>query len=473
MNNNAFDERLKSVLEDIEVPYEPTSWSALSEKLDARTLPDILPSNMGAWVDDAVAHRLEHLEVPFQTAHWDKMAARLDQDQRTRRRIWFTKCAEAAVLLLLLVNLSTWVSNPASETPDRRRIAGQQPQPVPKKAKGNKRAAQASVQPEAGSPLASILDVFSIAPKTSDPSEQVGQAIDLLNPMIGQPTGTVLQTLEMLANSEAAQQLAKEAAAQPIAQQAPTLPALDFWYLSQRPSSVPNTAAVNALNPRKSVKQQHLYATAQVGLNFDRVQSKGDIHTAQQSAGAIAVGYRKSKWGVEAGIQYQRKQFQPKRSVEIFAGNAAQGYYGSYLAEVDADVISVPVRATRRIAKVGKVTAHAIAGLSAHVAVQKGYRNKTLFFPGSNPAGPDPQSPNTVPQFQQVGKGLLESGGVWKSNQYATADAGLRLEAPVGQRTAVFVESAYRHALPGSEGLSNIHSSINTVSLSAGIVAGL
>ena len=471
MHNNALDERLKSVLEGLEVPYDPTSWSVLSNKLDARALPDIPPASMGAWVDDAMAHRLEHLEVPFQTAHWDKMAARLDQDQRTRRRIWFTKCAEAAVLLLLIVNLSTWVSNPATETTERRPMAAHRPKTAPKKA--NKRTAHASAQTQAGNAVASLLETFSIFSTPADPSGQTGQPVDLLNPTEGQPSGTILQTLGVLAQSEAAQQLAKEAATQPIAQQAQTLPALDFLYLNQHPFQLPNTSAANATTHKKAVKQQHLYAIAQVGLNFDRVQSNGDVHNAQQSAGAIAVGYRKGKWGVEAGIQYQRKQFQPKRSVEIFAGNAAQGYYGSYLAEVDADVISIPVRATRRIAKVGKVTAHAIAGLSAHIAVQKGYRNKTLFFPGSNPAGPDPQSTNAPPQLQRVGNGLLESGGEWKGNQYATADAGLRLEAPVGQRAAVFVESAYRHALPGSEGLSNIHTTINTVSLSAGIVAGL
>ena len=35
MENNTFDKYLKTALEDMDVPYEPATWSLLSNKLDA------------------------------------------------------------------------------------------------------------------------------------------------------------------------------------------------------------------------------------------------------------------------------------------------------------------------------------------------------------------------------------------------------------------------------------------------------
>ena len=58
MELQKFDSTLKSVLENLEVPYEPGTWAALESRLDALPAADA--------VDKAVRPALERIEMPYQ-----------------------------------------------------------------------------------------------------------------------------------------------------------------------------------------------------------------------------------------------------------------------------------------------------------------------------------------------------------------------------------------------------------------------
>lgn len=469
MNNNTFDERLKTVLTDLEVPYEPATWTALSGKLDKLSAAP-LDEGAGAWMDAPLSEKLGRIEVPFQSAHWALMEARLEAEKRRRRRVWMTKLAEAAVFLLLLVNLQTWMGGrPADGSEDRKHYAlgPQAGDPTETGAPQQRRmhTAQASLPTAGGRSVLAAFPGESAANTSTDL-----MATDVLNAggdRNGAATDIIAGVLQPLLHSEAAQALQQPSGQPAIAGNLDYLP---FGMLENMTLPYPKAAhAVSVPNVlKKTPASRGLYVTAATGIQFDQFGTG----SSRNVPGGIVVGYRKGKWGVEGGVFYQRKRFQPKKSVEIYAGNAAGGYYGSYLAEVDADVIGVPVHATRQLAKAGKMTIHAVAGLTANVATQKGYRNKTVFYPGSSPSNPDPTQQTNTPLFKNEGIGLLEKGGQLKGNAYASADAGLRLEAPISRRANIFVESTYRHALPVGEGLAPQSNSIHTVSINAGVMTG-
>lgn len=473
MDNNTFDEYLQTSLKDIEVPYEPATWALLSNKLDALVAADTADDTTGAWMDAPISASLNRLEVPFQSAHWDLMAARLEEAKRMRRRVWMSKIAEAAIFLLLLLNLQTWIGGRPADGSEERSQYALGPQTGTSTATNKQHRTKTPVAVatvnEAGTD--NLLSAFSTGPGL--PNIPAAAPVDVLSPEQNQTAATniIVGILQPLLGSEAAQQLQAPKAAQPIAADLQHLPAFALQGLILPEHNQPNALATVPFT-KKATHQNRFYLSSQVGVQFDRVASGGDLHQRQNTGGGLAVGYRKGKWGVEGGINYNRKRFQPKKAVEIYAGNAANGYYGSYLAEVDADVVSVPLHATRRLAKVGKISAHAVAGLTANVATQKGYRNKNVYYPGSSPAGPDPISQGKQPLFRQEGVGLLEKGGQLSGNAFVSADAGLRLEAPISRRATVFVESTYRHALPMGDGLAPQPTSIHTVALNAGVMAG-
>lgn len=102
--------------------------------------------------------------------------------------------------------------------------------------------------------------------------------------------------------------------------------------------------------------------------------------------GGVTVGYRKGKWGVETGLAYAHKDFTPQKDINIYAGNPIDGFLGAYVKGVDADVFAVPVKVTRRFARMGRTTGHAVAGITANVATEKRFAYKTVVYPPSSPS---------------------------------------------------------------------------------------
>jgi hypothetical protein len=153
-----------------------------------------------------------------------------------------------------------------------------------------------------------------------------------------------------------------------------------------------------------------------------------------------------------------------------YENNPFTGISYYYADEVDADLVTVPVKATRRIGKMGKTTAHAVAGLTANFAANKRYGYKTVHYPPPVPV-PTPGGPVSPNSVIPEGKGIFEKGGLVQ-NAYATADLGLRVERPLGSsRYTAFVEPMYRQSLGG--GLGPHAARISTFSLQAGVMASL
>jgi hypothetical protein len=220
----------------------------------------------------------------------------------------------------------------------------------------------------------------------------------------------------------------------------------------------------------KTPKQTRFYAATFANFDQNYIRSEDYASTANGYGGGMAVGYRIGKWGVEAGLSYNRKQYQPKKEIEIYDGNTVNGFYGSFAKNVDADMVSVPVKVTRRVARFGQMTAHATAGLTTNIALDKSYQYGSTFYPGQAPPSPNPVA-NQQPTLRKNGKGLLEKGSL-NGNVYASADVGLRLEHPVGRHFAAFVEPTYRHAL-GKNGVGPQPTKINTFSVQAGVLTTL
>lgn len=475
MKNDAFDARLKSALENLEVLYDPSTWDALEKRLP-------VPPLSADAVDEALRPVLSRLESTGHPNHWTLLAERMVQQTRLRRRIWFSKLAEAAVFLLLLGHLDGWLN----QTPQEQHVPLRSGQPI---------AHQPAAPTHPGIPLRGNT--------SSHPSATVGQSAEASASVMHtsiQPDG--LETLFVASHATAAnthvpggdtpaswspdwldKHLTPGAEAAPTAtapsDQPPvllSLPLLDpanVAALAAAPLSPPPIVVTEGLAwpIKKSVQKGPFYASALAAFDRNVAQAEGVAsQLSRTNGGGLAAGYRKGKWGMEVGVAYSTRRFRPRKQVEIVSGNINKGYYGVYTQEVSADVVTVPVKVTRRIGRAGRLTAHAVAGLSATVATEKAYSNKTVFYPGFQPqSGTDPQPKPTgvLPQA----KGVLE-GGAFKGNTYVSAVAGVRLEHPLSKRHTAFAEATYQPALT-PKGIGPEASQINTISLQAGVMATL
>jgi len=305
--------------------------------------------------------------------------------------------------------------------------------------------------------LAAFATALTTAVEAATASSGTGITATTLPAATTTSPNTLTGAVKTLLNNDAAM-------AAILQQTTETLPGTELYPLVsglQQPASLPMI--------KKTSKTGRFFAGFSTGIQFDRIHN-GTENTlsSQQMAFDADIVYRKGKWGVSSGVRYTRKRFQPKPQVEIYAGDPSKGYYGSYIDAVDASIVSLPVQASRRVARIGKSTVHALAGFTANVAVEKSYRNKTVYYPGQTP---DPNPVAAAPAFNRDANGWLEHGAL-SDNHYISADAGLRIEAPMTKRTMIFVESVYQHAL-GGNGFVNPPARINTVGVYAGVVAGL
>jgi hypothetical protein len=460
MNLDQFDERLKTVLENVEVPYDADTWQTLADRLDR------LPAD-GSWMDAPLARRLGDMEAPWQPAHWDRMSARLDQEERRRRVVFFYKLAEAAIFLLLLGQVLLMQpgfdpeggpvarqSVPESGTPARQRVPHGSKAPVlqgltalPIENAGENTNAYSEETP----------DGFSEMPQMTIPMG------NLVAPDLAGSADFTQISVENVLGSVSSQEAGSGNSDKVFLP--PSVPMLSSgnWGLSAKNPALPATQPLHFQKPRRKAD---FYAGMSTGLQIDRIEP-GKMMQRPISLDANVL-WRKGKWGIETGARYARRRFEPQPQVTIYAGTPSKGQYGAYIREASAEVVSVPAHVTRRVARAGRVTAHAVAGFTANVAATKDFQPQTVYYAGSSP---DPNGPASAPPYQYTANGLFEKGS-FQDNHYLTADAGLRMEAPLGHRAVLFVESLWQQTVSGGVFVQP-EARINGMGVYAGVLARL
>ena len=455
MKHTAFDAQIKSSLEQLEVPFEPATWDMLRQKMD-QTITEENPAPVSE-VDKAVFHKLQHIEMPYQPAHWDMLATRMADTLRLRRRIWIGKIAEAAIFLLLIVNIDGLLDlgNNERSRPATRPKSTRPQVDIPAKNLQHRQYAAVVGQQAGGSDL----------------SEDALYLQSLENTQTATIPFLVSEQPEFLVLDPA-----RRNALPAYPGDVPNQFVNAFAVFSAIPvQDAPMVRYAGMLStpvfPIKPARSNKMYAATFANFNHNIIKSTGDTRSANGYGGGVAVGYRKGKWAVEAGLAYTQTSYSPKKEIEIYAGNLQNGYVGTYASNVNADLFSIPVKATRKMAQMGRTTVHAVAGVTGNVSVQKSYQYKTVEY-GTGPSTQPVPGQNLQPQLSRKGTGLLEKNGALAGNFYATADAGVRIQRPVGKRLTAYVEPAYHQSI-GKSGIGPKSNRINTLSLNAGVMASL
>lgn len=460
MDLNKFDKLFKSSLENLEESYDASNWSALENRLNAG-FSEEHPAPVES-VDLAVKRALDRLEVPYQSSDWQMLSDRLNQIAITRR-IRITKIAEAVIFLLLLINIEGFLGGFKEVVKPSAPVTPKVSVPIAhngliRQSRHNNQVLKAGVSENQEGSVASTLAAMVSSAFGSDQGSVVQNITDIsaLDASIPPVAGSMLDGRNFY-NSPGITRFDLLA---PVPVRSQLLMA------DLNLPTLPSEASVH-ISKRKS----HWYSGSFASYNRNQIAS-ADYHTAQNSGGVgIQVGARKGLWGLETGLSYSNVRYAPKRNEKIYAGNPADGFLASFVKQADGDVFVIPVKVTRRIAKAGNTTIHAVAGVSANLVAEKSFQFRRVVYPPVNPSsggnGIDPTK-YAIPDKKQ--DGLLE-GGSLPANSYVTADLGMRLETPVGKRYIAFVEPSYHRALNG--GFGPDREKIHSFSIQAGVLASL
>lgn len=375
------------------------------------------------------------------------------------RRLRMTKLAELAIFLLLLLNLKGFFGMVESVTTPVP-VKKEAPLPIAKAKlhKAKKQAAALNANSENASTDPNLADqlvalVQQVAANFNLSSENSTNTTTANTPQPIAYTASVLDPANFYQQSGIIQF--------PIGQNLP-IHQLEPVSIAGIPSFTPGLQTI------KTPKNSPFY-TVTFGI-YDQNYVKDGDHSNNRSGfgGGLAVGYRKGKWGVETGVMYSQKNYKPALDKQEYSNDPTYGLSVYYTKEVDADVVSIPVKGTRQILKGRKTSAHAIAGVTAHFAVDKKYHYQTQHYPPIGSSDPITYNPNLAPLPEA--KGVFENGGT-QQNVYATADLGLRVERSMGKRYVAFVEPVYRQSLGGGFGPGA--AKLSTFSVQAGVMASL
>ncbi|MCB9344528.1 MAG: hypothetical protein R3A50_08875 [Saprospiraceae bacterium] len=452
MDLNNFDKHLKSSLENFEVPFDADSWNELESRMN-KMFPEEDPAPVEK-VDLVVKQKLDRLEVPYQTSHWNIMNNELNQVALVRR-IRLTKLTELAIFLLLLLNIEGMFGG-FKEVID--------PSPVNIPVKNQPMASTASGHSSNGVTGSTIAESGSLASKVLAmiASSMLGEVKSTqkfipVSPNTVSP-GSVLDPKNFYKGSGII----------PFQNFAPLPKSADPGRVfNNKPGFIPDGIDGSTPNNKSGI-----YAGTFAAYGLDFVSPAGKISKFESFGGGLLVGVKKGSWGLESGVSYTQRTFSPVKHEEVYAGNEIDGYLSAYVRTVNADVFSVPFKASKRIAKFHGTSLHAVAGATANFVTDKRFTYISKSTPPSSPS-PDPLSkpdPSQFPIPQSNNDGLLE-GGTLKNNVYASLDVGFRIEQSLGSRYVAFLEPLYKQQ--ASKGFGPNHERINGVTIQAGILATL
>jgi hypothetical protein len=476
MEDKQFDQIMKSKLEQGNTPLAPGAWHQFAEKLDARAFDPSAPTTP---IDElAKRHLTTPREVPYVAAHWEQLAGHMDRVRTLVVRLRTAKIAEAAIILLTLLNLDAFAPKSEWQKPAEQKKS----EPIVQLNQKMEQNAAPFTQPNTQSATHSTLvdsQLSNIAETESGQKHAANQQAQVINntSFVVTPEFAVSSNQTTLAaetsqnenntaqNSNIATSAEAIVSVNTIVRAVPFISTLQPDLLSGVERSLAFQAPM--IKPSANATSVHFYIYA--GPDFVGVNGTNQTQTIGHTSG-VQVSARKGKWGVASGVEYSKLSYKTTPTKEILAGNLNQGFVGRTLRSLDFEIVQVPVRITRKLYKRKGTEMLATAGVQAMATVQISPDYNAFYIPGSTP-DIKPVVPPNLP-FVPASKGLFEGGNA-ANNLHAVAQAGLRLEQRIGTSNKLLFVEINGQSLLTRRNLGPAEDSFAGLGLRTGIMAAL
>ncbi len=429
MTEQNFDRHVKKALENLEPPYDHSSWLQLLQRLEAQ---EATAANEALW-DAGVRQKLEHIGDRYDEASWRGLLAKMREKATRRLVLYIAKTIEAALLLLLLL----WNVERQDDHPSR----------LPKPIFGPSGSVASAAKDAYPLTRAQAPTTAPVAPPTTPapvPSAKMLRKI--------RATATTREVaLETTSASAKAIDLARAEQ-----QEVPVLLGLAFAPVR---STIEEPFAVGAalpVLPKEPSRKKSAYLFCAGSWQQNRLHMGDAVRRANNYGFSLRSEYRKGRWAWGWGLEYTDFAFEPRTQERLFQGSPHTGYYTLVLSQVRADILSLPLSLSHRFFHTTHWQGWVTGGLTAHMAMIKAYDYDYRYYPpGQLPSVQ--LDPNAQPYLRQRGAGLLEKGG-GGDNLFISADLGVRWEYSAPEsRYGVFLQPYYSRGLSAGIGPERVH----------------
>ena len=503
------DHIVKEALEHLEVPYDPTSWDDMQQRID---------QELGTDLDDDIKSTVADLHVGYQHKHWLQLKEWLDFTWYASNKIYISKAAECGLMLLALFTFFNYVGNgeynrpePIAENiPTEMQVSptnisetdndlkldvaastdytevgensksddfqGQLPSEknqIGQETDNNRSQSNISFLPAAANP---VVDAQKVIITDENNYTAVINEAEVIESNTAE-NGPEIKTGQLEnATSKSIQDLVALESASSIDQ----LVLSNILPVVSQENSKPVVPVMVALHSQGE-KNWAVSAFSDLGFNhistpYDELYEKSGYNQNRIGiGGGLRVHRDFGPVELSAGLTYSSLKYNPKEFIELFKRSPESEGTVYRFEGIELNLLSVPIHANYYINKTGKWHAYIAAGGAIHLALQAEYEKDAELVPGALPIPEfvDENEGATVtvgrtPNFEKkkFPDGLLENGS-FKDNHYFTLDLGIGVERKISKSTSVFAQPTVYYNL-FDKGLSANNDKINTFTLQLG-----
>ena len=520
------DHIVKEALENLQVPYDPTSWEDMQHRID---------HEIGTEIDDDIKSSVSDLNVGYQHKHWLQLKQWLDFTWYASNKVYISKAAECGLMLLALFTFFNYIGSQARISPalfaetmpaahestainsasddQIDRITLQAASNTTAESKSEKQTAVVMQPDEASSKVLSDVsnklaaaatpgkskyptNVSSETPTTSNSGVEIGDG----QVGYGSPdkNPTVDRTTSNLVEGGPSEHSEEEIVAEAVSSEVDMLGASSPEYLQSSALAVVdnlpttvisalNTAEIKTPDPQLLALNTHgekrwaISAFSDLGFNhistpYDALYEKSGYNQNRIGiGGGLRVHRAFGPVEISAGMTYSSLKYNPKEFIELFKRSPESEGTVYRFEGIELNLLSIPVHANYYINKTGKWHAYVAAGGAIHLALQAEYEKDAEMVPSAVPI-PEFINENEgatvtvgrTPNFEikNFPDGLLENGS-FRDNHYFTLDVGIGVERKISKSTSIFTQPTVYYNL-FNKGLSANNDKINTFTLQLG-----
>ncbi len=463
MENNLFDNEIKKLLEDIEVPFEGGHWDELAQRLKETTVPN--DPDVISTFDQALSEKATSFDVPFNEHNWLALRQRLIANAYLHKWILHTKVLESISMALLAFLFISTVD--LSEKTPKVRYNGPIASTIAPAKSSNQadkfEPAQENEVLAIRKAIPSVADL-SFVPLQSKPS--------LLRDYSGGFSQVSQSNPEPLAIGDAATNDRDIFLLFPIE-------LLDMELLNHDDLDLPRIAFAKKGRSNLGIAVYGVIHADYIQTGRDEKYNINlpDIWSPGYGAG-VALSKQVGRKIYNIGIEYQSTKYHPKPIVVISEGDASEGYAGTGTSTVEVSMVKLPVTVGYALFENKRHQVSLNLGVTAGLATEL-YKQSTFVLASHN----DQDQKKLEAKMLSANQSSIYSQSIARSGEitdlqetkaklfaFANANFGYEYRLPTGH--SLFAKASYQHQI-SAKGIGLPNDKLHSVGFQFGLRAYL
>ena len=528
MKDKKLDHIIREKLEQLDIPYEPSTWDALERRMDA--------AQAETEFDDTIRKKVKNWEATYKVGHWDLLEEKMNA-AAAQRVLYRYKAAELALLLLFLFTLGQLLPNKLL-SPTKSIASSEQFKNATTTKQNDISPAIAAIEEigiknttnEVTSNSIIKNSIRSLAASNVEEEKEIEKNTTTAPVQQIERKSNNTSTITNLSIPKASKASDKQVNRLTIRFLEETKEelglALDSKEMEELPSDVSHVVlkpSIIALSPLSGLGLEDLFAESKLNkeqkekvklpaidfvapskmrlslvtaISADYMQIPTNESLALDAYNNLSVGYssglmigwKENRTEVETGFIYSHKT--EKSDFFIIHGDFFEGFEGEEVSSIEFDILELPIQIKYDLVQRGRWQLYPMFGASMHIVSKEAVEFSTVSEAelteivannkgsrrGSKGYG---SSPTAAPESSALAVSVRidndKKAAIAFPDSYFTLNTGIGIEYKTSERWSLFVQPTFKYNLahPDFGGIGPNNNVVHSSSLFLGVKVGI